>query len=113
MPPSLCLEVIVKMKAKIVSWGGKWLNKAVKLILNKSVIFYLPIFQSSLLLTPKSISAQIAKLLQDFLWNGGNGSQNKMHLASWEILKNPISEGGLQIRDPGLDNLAMGGKLIW
>ena len=36
-----------------------------------------------------------------------------MHLVSWDILKRPISEGGLQIFDPGLDNLAMGGKLIW
>ena len=36
-----------------------------------------------------------------------------MHLVSWDILKRPISEGGLQIRDPGLANLEMGGKLIW
>ena len=36
-----------------------------------------------------------------------------MHLVSWEILKRPTSEGGLQIRDPELANLALGGKLIW
>ena len=36
-----------------------------------------------------------------------------MHLVSWEILKRPISEGGLQICDPGLANLALDGKLIW
>ena len=36
-----------------------------------------------------------------------------MHLASWEILKRPIVEGGLQIRDPSLANLALGGKLLW
>ena len=36
-----------------------------------------------------------------------------MHLVRWEILKRPISEGGLQIRDPGLANLALSGKLIW
>ena len=36
-----------------------------------------------------------------------------MQLVSWEILKKTISEGGLQIWDPGLANLAMGGKLIW
>ena len=35
-----------------------------------------------------------------------------MHLVSWEVLKRPILEGGLQIRDPGLANLAMSGKLI-
>ena len=36
-----------------------------------------------------------------------------MHLVSSDIIKRPISEGGLQIRDPRLANLAMGGKLIW
>ena len=36
-----------------------------------------------------------------------------MHLVSWEVLKRPILEGGLQIRDPGLAYLALSGKLIW
>ena len=36
-----------------------------------------------------------------------------MHLVSWDILKRPISEGGLQIRDPGLENMALGDKIIW
>ena len=35
-----------------------------------------------------------------------------MHLVSWETLKIPLSEGGLQIRDPGLENLALGEKII-
>ena len=34
-------------------------------------------------------------------------------MVSWDILKRPISEGGLQINDLGLRNLALGGKLIW
>ena len=36
-----------------------------------------------------------------------------MHLTIWEILKKTISEGGLQIHDPRLANLEMGGKIIW
>ena len=36
-----------------------------------------------------------------------------MHLVSWDILKRPISEGGLRIRDPSMANLELGGKLIW
>ena len=50
--------------------------------------------------------------MRDFLWNGGKGSQNKIHLVSWDILKRPMSEGGLQIHDPELENLVVGGKLI-
>ena len=36
-----------------------------------------------------------------------------MHLVSWDILKKPIFEGGLQIRDPSLANLALGGIFLW
>ena len=56
---------------------------------------------------------QISKLLRDFLWRGGKGNQNRMHLVKWEIVKRPVLEGGLQIKDPGMSNIAMGGKLLW
>ena len=36
-----------------------------------------------------------------------------MPLVRWEVLKHPSSDGGLQIRDPSLANLAMVGKLVW
>ena len=62
-PPSLWLEVLCKIKAKIVSLGGHWLTKAEKLVLIKSALSSLPIFQYSLLLSPKSISVQIAKII--------------------------------------------------
>jgi hypothetical protein len=56
---------------------------------------------------------QISKLIRDFLWRGGKGNQNKYHLVNWETVKCPISEGGLQVRDPELANLALGGKILW
>ena len=36
-----------------------------------------------------------------------------MHLVRWEVLKRPSSNGGLQIHEHGLANLAMVGKLVW
>ena len=56
---------------------------------------------------------QISKLIRDFLWRGGKGNHNRMHLVKWDVVKRPILEGGLQIRDLELVNLAMGGKLLW
>ena len=111
-PPSLQLEVISKIKAKIISRGVQSLTKVGKLILIKAVLSSLPIFHSFLLLDPKSILSHISKILMDFLWEGGKGNQNKMHLVSWDILKRSTSEGGLQIHDPELENLALGGKFI-
>jgi len=56
---------------------------------------------------------QISKLIRNFLWQGGKGNERKMHLANWDLVRRPIAEGGLQIQDPALVNLAMGGKLLW
>ena len=36
-----------------------------------------------------------------------------MHLVSWDKVKAPKCEGGLQIRDVATQNLAMGGKILW
>ena len=81
-PPSLWLDVLAKLKAKIISWGGLWLSMDGKLILVKVVLSAFPIFQSASLLAPKSILAQISKIMRDFLWSGGKGNHNKMHLVS-------------------------------
>jgi hypothetical protein len=36
-----------------------------------------------------------------------------MHLVSWDKVKAPRMEGGLQVRDVATQNLAMGGKILW
>ena len=61
----------------------------------------------------KVILAQVSNLIRDFLWQGGKGNQKKFHLVNWETVKHPINEGGLQIRDFGHANIALGGKIIW
>eukprot|EP00253_Pinus_taeda_P023884 PITA_23884 len=110
---SLWQGVISKIKDKITSWGGYWLTKGGKIILLKSALSALPIYQASFLLAPKHIMEQISCLLRDFLWKGGRGNQNKIHLVNWDLVKRPILEGGLQIRDPALSNLSLGCKLLW
>ena len=94
-------------------WGGNWLNKAGKVILMNSVLISLPIFQCSMLLAPKTITAKINELLCRFLWEGGRNNEKKLHLVSWDKITRPKMEGGLQIRDVATQNLAMGGKILW
>jgi hypothetical protein len=110
---SLWSDIISKIKSKIVAWGGYWLTKGGKVILIKSLLSTLPIFQAAFLLAPRNMMEQISKLLRDFLWKGGNGNENKMHLVNWEVVKKSMAEGGLQIRDLALVNLALGGKILW
>ena len=54
----------------------------------------------------------IFKLIKYFLLSGGKGNQNRLHLVKWDIVKRVVLEGVLQIKDPGLTNLAMGGKKL-
>ena len=56
---------------------------------------------------------RISKLIRDFLWRDGKGNQNRLHLVNWDIAKIPMLECVLQIREPGLANIAMGGKFMW
>ena len=53
------------------------------------------------------------KLMRKFLWEGGRNDGRKMHLVSWNKIKSPKWEGGLQIRDVATQNLAMGGNILW
>lgn len=103
---SLWKEVISKIKSKITACAGK-------LIFIKFVLSSLLIYQASFLLAPKKITKQISRMIRDFLWRGGRGNQRKIHLVNWDIVKRPIYEGGLQIRDLGHANLALGGKILW
>ena len=72
----------------------------------------MPIYQASILLAPKGIVKDIERLLRKFLWEGGRSEGRKMHLISWDKVKAPKMEGGLQIRDVAMQNVAMGGKIL-
>lgn len=106
-------EVIAKYKKRITAWGGFWLSTAGKLTLIKSVLSALPTFQAALMMAPKHISDQISRYIRNFLWNGGRGNNNRFHLIKWETVKRPMAEGGLQVRDPGQANVALGCKMLW
>ena len=90
------------------------MNLARKVVLIKAVLNSYVLYQCSLLLEPVKIISQIEGLLKSFLWNGGNnGGGKKYALVSWETIKQPRTEGGLQIRDLKLQNLAIEAKLLW
>jgi hypothetical protein len=61
---SSCWAPLVdKIKARISAWGSSWLNPAGKLVLIKSVLSSIPIYQCSILLAPKGIISKIEALL--------------------------------------------------
>ena len=90
-----------------------WLTLAGKLVLLKSVLSNIPIYQSSILLAPSSVISKIETLFKNFLWEGGKGNLKKPHLVSWDKVQRTYREGGLQVRSIHAQNLAMGTKILW
>jgi exonuclease III len=107
------LPLVDKLKHKIQAWGANWLTRAGKVVLMNSVLSSLPIYQCSVLLAPKTITNKIDVMLRRFLWEGGKNCARKLHLINWTKVKHSKLEGGLNIRDVVVHNLAMGGKLLW
>eukprot|EP00253_Pinus_taeda_P006677 PITA_06677 len=107
------MSLLDKIKNRIQAWGASWLNNAGKLILMKSVLISMPLFQNSILLAPKTFLSKLDSLLRRFLWEGGNNNDRRIHLVSWEILKSPFLEGGLQLRNLAAQNSALGAKTLW
>jgi hypothetical protein len=110
---NLCLPLLDKMKAMILAWGATWLNKVGKLILINSVLTSLLVYHTSIILAPRGFVRDINNILRKFLWEEGRNEGKKMHLVSWDKVKAPRMEGGLQVRDVATQNLAMGGKILW
>eukprot|EP00253_Pinus_taeda_P018328 PITA_18328 len=102
-----------KFKAKIQAWGSSSLNVAGKAVLIKAVLSSLPIFKFSVLLAPVGIIKKMEELIRQFFWKGGKQNDKRFCLIIWEIVTNPIFEGGLNFKDLRAQNLAMGAKLIW
>eukprot|EP00253_Pinus_taeda_P019066 PITA_19066 len=102
-----------KLKLRIHAWGASWLNTAGKIILIKSVLSSMPLFQHSILLAPKTFLSKMDGLLRRFLWEGGKNNERRLHLVNWDTIKKPLIEGGLQMRDLAAQNLALGSKILW
>ena len=107
-----CNPIVDKLKAKIQKWGAGWLTLAGKLVFLKSVLYSVPIYQSSILLAPITVIGKIESLFKKFMWEGGKGNLKKLHLVSWDKIQRPYREGGLQVRSIHAQNLAMGSKLL-
>jgi hypothetical protein len=105
--------MIERIKNRIHSWGANWLNIVGKVVLIKAVLTSIPIYQSALLLAPKSVIQKIEALIRHFLWEGGKKTGRKLHLISWGKISKPYLEGGLQLKDLHTQYLALAAKILW
>jgi ribonuclease HI/exonuclease III len=106
-------HILDKLKRRISSWGANWLTLAGRIVLIKSVLASVPIYQNSLLLANGTVINQLEALQRRFLWEGGKQTSKRAHLISWDKVSKPFMEGGLSLKNIKVQNLALGAKLLW
>lgn len=60
-----------KLKRKVQLWGSTWLNPTGRLVLLKSGLSSLPLYQFTLIQAPTTFHNKMERILRHFLWQGG------------------------------------------
>ncbi|RVW55650.1 LINE-1 retrotransposable element ORF2 protein [Vitis vinifera] len=101
-----------KMRRRLAHWKRQYISKGGRLILIKSTMASIPLYQMSLFRMPKLVARRLEKLQRDFLWGGGN-LERKVHIVNWKIVCTEKEKGGLGLRKLVPLNKALLGKWIW
>ena len=84
---------------KINSWSSKYLSKAGREVLIKSVLQSIPTYFMSLFTLPSSLCDEIEKMMNSFWW-GHSGAQKKgIHWMSWDRLSMHKNDGGMGFKN--------------
>ncbi|XP_060959373.1 uncharacterized protein LOC133030597 [Cannabis sativa] len=103
-----------KMQKKIFSWESRFLSKAGKEVLLKSVAQALPSYAMSVFLLTKEICSNLEGLMSKFWWKSQASSTSKgVSWMSWKRLCRHKDKGGIGFRDLHNYNLAFLGKQGW
>jgi len=89
--------LIAKIETKISHWSFKWLSRAGRLTLIKSVLLAIPVYWAALTWVPKGILEKIRRICSRFLWDGTKESL-VLPWVAWDKLARPKDSGGWGIK---------------
>ncbi|XP_057444610.1 uncharacterized protein LOC130736850 [Lotus japonicus] len=93
-------------------WKEKFLSRAGREVLIKSVVQAIPSYVMSCFILPDDLCADIDRMVSKFFW-GGDPSRQGLHWTKWETLCKSKTDGGLGFRDFKPFNLALVEKNWW
>ncbi|XP_060965673.1 uncharacterized protein LOC115711034 [Cannabis sativa] len=104
-----------KMKKRISSWEGKFLSRAGKEVLIKSVVQSLPSYAMNVFLFPIGTCNELERMMASFWWKSKRANNNGSGIVwmNWEKMTRSKAAGGMGFRNLRDFNLAMLGKQGW
>eukprot|EP00253_Pinus_taeda_P034952 PITA_34952 len=104
--------LIAKIEARISHWSYRWLSRAGRLTLLKSVLLAIPVYWAALTWIPKGILEKIRRLCCRFLWAGSN-EKSVLPWVAWDKIARPKEWGGWGIKRLPEFSLSLAAKSGW
>jgi hypothetical protein len=101
-----------RLQKRRSSWKGKLLSLGGRRILINSVLSNMALHMISFFLLPKGVLHKLDYYRSRFFWQG-DSEKKKYQLTKWSVVCSPKDQGGLNIHDLEVKNMALLGKWLF
>ncbi|XP_026459853.1 uncharacterized protein LOC113360569 [Papaver somniferum] len=95
--------MVEMLQGELAIWKGKMLSFQESLVLIKSVLCSIPMYNMAVYKRPSTVIKICEKIIRNFLWSG-DGEVRKSKTLAWKKVCTPLEEGGLAIPRLGVIN---------